>query len=85
MVAVRVDIEVVMMDNDVVDIIVDFCRIWLNFLDWGGVTLIIYVYSRRLPLTGPEWKRCAFVCFLAYCAYLHWQHPLDSSGERCGV
>ena len=59
MMAVRVDMVVEMMLNDVVYNIVDFCRIRLKFLDWGGVTLIIYVYSCRVRFTGPEWKYCA--------------------------
>jgi len=58
-VAMRVDMMVDMTLNDVVDIIVDFCRIWLSLLDWGGVTLIIYVYSCRVRFTGPEWQYCA--------------------------
>ena len=33
-----VDTAVVMMLNDVVDIIVDFCRIWLNFHGVWGCT-----------------------------------------------
>ena len=40
MIAMMVDMAVVMMLNDVVDIIVDFCRIWLNFHGVWGCTLI---------------------------------------------
>ena len=38
MTATRVDAVVSVMLNDVVDIIVDFCRIWLNFHGVWGCT-----------------------------------------------
>ena len=57
--AVRVDMVVEMMLNAVVDIIVDFCRIWLNFLDCGGETFIIYGKSNQLRFNGSRWRYCA--------------------------
>ena len=59
MTAMMVDMVVSVMLNDVVDIIVDWCRIWLNFLDRGGVTLIIYVSPSRLHASRFEWQYCA--------------------------
>ena len=55
-----VDIAVVMMLNDVVDITVDFCRIWLNFLDVRRCNLLLfYGITCKLGSSRAERKYCA--------------------------